>query len=101
MLNRQSINIDKLCPAIICTADLSYYLVGAEDEDGKFYNIYSDDINEPLYAQSFEQAKSVLKTKLGRVERSVIVEMANPYDEMIGTETYGKSRMMIKLSGEE
>lgn len=93
------ISNDELTPAIICTADLSYYLIGAEDESGKFYNIYSDNKDKHLHAPSLEQAKRVLKEILG--ERSetqkVIVELKNPYDEMIGTESYGPTRMLIKL----
>lgn len=93
-------NSNGLKPAIICTADLSYYLIGAEDQQGKFYNVYSKDIGQPLYAQSLEQAKRVLKAILGEQshDQKVIIEMNNPYDEMIGTESYGPTRMLIALA---
>lgn len=110
MFNQQSHNIpnvSQLQPAIICTADLSYYLIGAEDENGKFYNVYSHDVSEPLFAPSLEQAKRVLKAILVRQaykqsdvhcdSQKVIIELNNPYDEMIGTQTYGPTRMVVKL----
>lgn len=100
-------NMSELHPAIICTADLSYYLIGAEDANGKFYNVYSHDSSEPLFAPSLEQAKRVLKAILARQidqhdgtnvdGQKVIVELKNPYDEMIGTQSYGPTRMLIKL----
>lgn len=95
-----------LKPAIICTADLSYYLIGAEDANGKFYNIYSNDTSQPLFAHSLEQAKRVLKAKLTEQygqqgeHQQVIVELKNPYDEMIGTQSYGPTRMLVKLTCE-
>ena len=81
-------------PTIICTADLSQYLIGAEDKEDNFYNIYSDDKSKRLVALSLEQAKRMLR-ELG-VEK-VMVEMRNPYDEMIGTENYGPVRMLVTL----
>ena len=53
----------RMIPAIICTADASHYLIGAEDARGNFFNAFSPDSSRLLVASSLEQAKSVLRQK--------------------------------------
>jgi hypothetical protein len=78
----------KLKAKIICTADSSHYVVGAENRVGEF--IYAAEENEQLLmAPSLEQAKRFFK-KYG-VEK-VQDELQSAYDEMIGLPSdYGHS----------
>ncbi|WDE04737.1 hypothetical protein SG34_026035 [Thalassomonas viridans] len=83
-----------MIPAIICTADSSHYLIGAEDDRGNFFNVYSRDSSQPLVADSLEQAKMLLKEK--GVEKA-LVEMQTPYDEMVGLEAEDPARSILTL----
>ena len=84
----------RMIPAIICTADASHYLIGAEDARGNFFNVFSPDNNQPLVADSLEQAKSVLRAK--GVEKA-LVEMQTPYDEMVGLEPHAVERSVLTI----
>lgn len=85
---------NQLKPAIISTADLSCYLIGAEDAQGQFHNIYSQDSSCPLMVKSLHQAKDFLREK--GVEK-VTLKLHTPYDEMIGMQTCESTSMEILL----
>ena len=80
-ITEQSLRARRLVPAIICTADCYHYLVGAKDESGMFYNVFSEDEKRPLFRTSLDQAKKTLKEQ---GIKKVLVEIQTPYDEMVG-----------------
>ncbi len=80
-ITEQHLRDRRLVPAIICTADCYHYLVGAKDESGMFYNVFSEDEKRPLFKTSLDQAKRALKSQ---GIKQVLVEMQTPYDEMVG-----------------
>lgn len=94
MFNQKVKSHAQLMPTIICTADLSAYLVGAEDENGAFHNIYSQQQSKPLLSPSLEHAKKMLREK-GVTQ--VMIVMQTPYDEMIGQQSYGPTRLLETL----
>ena len=91
---RQSNHHENLSAVIVCVADSCQYLVGAEDKDGNFYNIFSNKKNEPKHCSSFEQSKNLLRDK-GYTE--VWLDMQTPYDEMIGLSSANHERSLHKL----
>ena len=85
-ITENSLRERKLVPAIICTADCYHYLVGAKDETGMFYNVFSEDNKRPLFRTSLDQAKKALKEQ---GITNVLVEIQTPYDEMVGLQESG------------
>lgn len=95
-MNDQIINLCKtgsLQATILCTAESAHYLVGAEDDEGNFFNLFETKDNE-LYTYSLSQAKALFKEN-GITE--VIHEMQTPYDEMIGLHSQSTSRELLTL----
>ncbi|RLV58735.1 hypothetical protein D5018_15655 [Parashewanella curva] len=81
-------------PTIIATADLSHYLVGGRDKQGKFKNIFSEDKSQPLRLASLDQAKKMF-ADVG--VKQVMFESHTPYDEMVGLEDHGTDAYWLKI----
>ena len=95
-MNDKIINLCKtgaMQATIICTAESSHYLVGAEDDEGNFFNLFESS-DSHLYTYSLSQAKALFKEN-GISE--VIHEMKTPYDEMIGLQTAATTRELLIL----
>ena len=91
---KQTRTDSELSAVIVCVADASHYLVGAEDAQGNFYNIFSNKHNEPKHCSSLEQSKNLLRNK---GYQQVWLDMQTPYDEMIGLASASSERTLQNL----